>query len=315
MDEDERWDAEGVGAAFDSAFSDKRCGLARRGPKVGNLHCPAASWWDRATDELPFLPSPLLRDLAQNLRSQGLFNAGAPLTPARPKRLHPASSTGNRLHHLCFSNIPLPRPLEKEPHHKYLQPRHGDHEHILNDAEPEDARLGAADGAEIAVLARAEVLLVPRDGRQLPGELEHGLGEEGGLLGGGALFGGEGGAVFVFDLDVCFVSTVDRWRGVGVSSLPLPTSYHRSSTGTHRNLKIHHLLTRRAHPIIKAKAVLAHLIRREDEITLPLLRTVEHELPIGRLDGVVDVEGAAGLDGEVEGGLRVRLVTSLVRGW
>lgn len=62
---------------------------------------------------------------------------------------------------------------------------------------------------EVAVLARAEVLLVARDGRQLARDLEDGLLEDGGLLGGGALLGGELGAGLVLDLKL--VSRVSSW--------------------------------------------------------------------------------------------------------
>lgn len=58
----------------------------------------------------------------------------------------------------------LPRARKKEPDNKNLQRRHAHHKRTLNNAEPENPTLGTAHGAEIAVLARPEVLLVARYG-------------------------------------------------------------------------------------------------------------------------------------------------------
>jgi hypothetical protein len=95
----------------------------------------------------------------------------------------------------------FPRPLEEEPHNEHLQPRHRHNEATLHQAKVEDALLGALDSREIAVLARAEVLLVAGNCGKLSRELEDGFFEDGGLFGRGTLLGGDfraGG--FVFDL-------------------------------------------------------------------------------------------------------------------
>lgn len=96
--------------------------------------------------------------------------------------------------------LTFPSPLEKEPDDKNLQAGHANHEAALDHAEVEDARLGALDRAEVAVLPRAEVLLVPADGRQLPVDFVDGFLERRGLFGRTALLAGELGADFVFDL-------------------------------------------------------------------------------------------------------------------
>ena len=71
--------------------------------------------------------------------------------------------------------LTFPRPLEKEPHDKDLQASHGNHQATFDDTKIEDARLGALDGAKIAILARAEVFLVAADGRQLAVDFVDGL--------------------------------------------------------------------------------------------------------------------------------------------
>jgi hypothetical protein len=102
---------------------------------------------------------------------------------------------------LNTSHIPLPRPLEKEAHNKNLQPRHRHHQRALHQAKIEYPPLRTPDSAEIPILPRPEVFLIPADGRELRRELEYGFFEDGGLFGGGALFGGKLGiAGFVFDL-------------------------------------------------------------------------------------------------------------------
>lgn len=57
----------------------------------------------------------------------------------------------------------FPSALEKEAHNKDLQRSHGHHYQTLDHTEIEDAALCAPHGAEIAVLARAEILLVAGD--------------------------------------------------------------------------------------------------------------------------------------------------------
>lgn len=96
--------------------------------------------------------------------------------------------------------------LEEEANNKDLQTCHGHHHQTLNNRQVEDSPLCAADGAEVAVLASAEILLVAGDGRELARKLEDRLLEGGGLFWAGALLGWEGGALFVFDLCLSIVS-------------------------------------------------------------------------------------------------------------
>lgn len=62
--------------------------------------------------------------------------------------------------------------LEEEADDEDLQACHSHHHERLNNTQVEDSPLRASDGAEIAVLSCAEVLLVTCDSRELAGELE-----------------------------------------------------------------------------------------------------------------------------------------------
>ena len=88
----------------------------------------------------------------------------------------------------------FPSALEEEADNEDLQSCHGHKQARLHQTEVEYPLLGALDGAEVAVLARAEVLLVAGDGGELRGELEDGFFEDRGLLGGRALLGWDFGA-------------------------------------------------------------------------------------------------------------------------
>lgn len=77
--------------------------------------------------------------------------------------------------------------MEKEAHDKDLQSGHRHHHQSFNDTEIEDSALSTANGAEVAILARTEVLLVARNGRQLGRQLVDGLLETASLLGTGTL--------------------------------------------------------------------------------------------------------------------------------
>lgn len=79
--------------------------------------------------------------------------------------------------------VTLAGTLEKEPDDKNLKGAHGCDEEDLDQAEVDDSLLGAADSAEVAVLAGAEVFLVARDGGHLARDLEEGLLEGRGLFG------------------------------------------------------------------------------------------------------------------------------------
>ena len=72
-------------------------------------------------------------------------------------------------------HISLPRPLKEKPHDKNLQPRHGNHQPTLHNAEMENPRFRAPHRAEIPILPCPEVLLVAVDGRQLSADFENGF--------------------------------------------------------------------------------------------------------------------------------------------
>lgn len=65
---------------------------------------------------------------------------------------------------------------------------------------------------------------------------------------------------------------------------------------TYGNLKIYHLLRKRAHLIVEAKSVLSDIVRRKDKVALSLLCSIKNELICRSGNRVVDIEGAAGLD-------------------
>jgi hypothetical protein len=74
---------------------------------------------------------------------------------------------------------------------------------------------------------------------------------------------------------------------------------------SYRNLKVDKLLGVGAHLVVEAKLVLAHLLGGKDKVALPLLLALHDESVVGARHFVVDVEGAAGLDGKVKGNLFV----------
>jgi len=122
---------------------------------------------------------------------------------ARPYVVHtyPTSDQHARTHFNQTRQHTFARALEKESHDKDLQPSHHNHHNPLNDAKVEYAPLRTPYSAKVAVLARAEVLLIPVDGGELAGDFEDGLFERGVLFGGGALLGGElSGTGLVLDL-------------------------------------------------------------------------------------------------------------------
>ena len=99
------------------------------------------------------------------------------------------------------SYITLPRALEEEPNDQHLQRRHPNHHRNLNQAEVKNPALRAPHRAKVSVLARPEILLHPRDGRQLGTDLEDRVFKRGCLFGRCAAFHGEErGAGFVLKL-------------------------------------------------------------------------------------------------------------------
>lgn len=67
----------------------------------------------------------------------------------------------------------LPPTREELPHDEHLQTRHRDHQTTLHQTEVEDPLLRTPDRAEIPVLPRAEVLLLPSQSADLAVQLEY----------------------------------------------------------------------------------------------------------------------------------------------
>lgn len=88
-------------------------------------------------------------------------------------------------------NISLPSTRKEHLNNEHLQARHTDHQRALDDGEVEDAALGALHGAEVAVLARAEVLLLARQAADLVRQTEHAFFHGAELVVGGAVFDGD----------------------------------------------------------------------------------------------------------------------------
>lgn len=80
--------------------------------------------------------------------------------------------------------------LKEESDNEHLKPSHTDHEPTFDNAKIEYPSLGTLYGAEVAVLARPEVLLIPVDSRQVTRDLHDRFFESRGLFGGGALLRG-----------------------------------------------------------------------------------------------------------------------------
>jgi hypothetical protein len=68
------------------------------------------------------------------------------------------------------------------------------------------------------------------------------------------------------------------------------------SRDTYGNLKVDNFLSKCAHLVVEAEAVLARLVGREDKIALPLLGAVQYDPLLGPNNRIVDIERAARLD-------------------
>ena len=173
--------------------------------------------------------------------------------------------------------LTLPRPLKEKPHDKNLQPRHRNHHRTDHHTEIKNPPLRTLHRAEIPILPRPEILLIPRYGRQIPGDLHDALLQLRRLFRGSPLLGGQESVVrFTFHGDL----EVDEFLGGGPAV------------------------------VVEAEFVFAGFARREDRVELPLLGVFHDGFGGGAGDGVVDVEGAAGLDlcwggGTVSAGLEV----------
>lgn len=65
---------------------------------------------------------------------------------------------------------------------------------------------------------------------------------------------------------------------------------------TYSDLKVHHLLRKRAHLIVEAEPVFANVIRRKHKVTLALLGAIENDFISRADDRVIYVERTARLD-------------------
>lgn len=173
--------------------------------------------------------------------------------------------------------------LEEEAHDEHLQGSHADDHETLDQADVDDPLLGAADRAEVAVLSRPEVLLVSRYGRQLARDLVDGLLQDGRVLWRGALLRRKLHTRLV--LDLC-----------GRQQKGKQQNHVSWGPGTDRNLKVDKLLAVRAHVVVEAERVLSNLVRRENEVALPLLLALHDDLVIRPCNDVVDIKGPSGLD-------------------
>lgn len=99
-----------------------------------------------------------------------------------------------------MSQLTFPSSRKKHLNNKNLQPSHRNHQPTLKHTKIENPLLRAPDGAEISILARAEVLLLARESGDLAGELEDGFLDAAELVGARAGFLREGGLFFVFHL-------------------------------------------------------------------------------------------------------------------
>jgi hypothetical protein len=64
----------------------------------------------------------------------------------------------------------------------------------------------------------------------------------------------------------------------------------------YRNLEIDHLLGESRHLVVETEGVLSNTLGSEDEVTLAFLCPIQDDLAARCGDGVVDIEGSAGLD-------------------
>ena len=166
---------------------------------------------------------------------------------------------------MCRVVLTLARSLKEEPHHQHLQHRHADHHADLDQAELEDPLLRAPDRAEVAILSCPEILLHAVHGAQLARDLEH----------------------EVLQLVVLFA---------GRAGLLRQERGRRAAGALDLDLEVDVLVREGGHGVGEAEGVGAHRLRGEDVVALPLFLARE-DLSVVRVeDGVVDVEGAAGLD-------------------
>jgi hypothetical protein len=61
----------------------------------------------------------------------------------------------------------------------------------------------------------------------------------------------------------------------------------------YRNFKVNKLVGKRAHLVVEAEFVFATVVRREDEVALPLLLPIHNDLAARARHLIVNVEGAA----------------------
>jgi hypothetical protein len=104
-----------------------------------------------------------------------------------PTHTYPATRCQNGNLMETVVSLTLSGTLEEEPDNEHLKSSHTNHEPTLDNAEVEYPSLRALYGAEIAVLACPEVLLIPSYGRQVARDLHDRFFESRGLFRGSAL--------------------------------------------------------------------------------------------------------------------------------
>lgn len=183
----------------------------------------------------------------------------APFQP-RPTALEPETRE-------LEEELTFPRPLKEKPHHQNLQHRHPHHHHHLNRTKLKDPLLRTPHRAKIPILSRAEILLHPIHRAQLPTNFKH----------------------QILQLVVCLcwcARTLRQQSGGG----------RGPSRALDGDFEVDVLVSEGGHGVGEAEGVLAGGLRGEDVVALTLFFAGEDLFFGGAEDGVVDVEGAAGLD-------------------
>ena len=157
------------------------------------------------------------------------------------------------------AQLTLPTTSEEHPDHKDLQPSHGNNQPTLNKTEIPNPALRTPDRAEIPILPRPEILLLPTNTRQKATDFDNALFQRSRLFGRTALFARDSGAAhFVLDGD----------------------------------FEIDHFLRESGDCVVEAEAVFARICCGEDVVCLALFFAREDYFVVrGAVDCVVDCLG------------------------
>lgn len=182
---------------------------------------------------------------------------------------YPASTRQTHDPHSCCNQsrgtLTFSATREEHAHDEDLQACHADHQSALKQAEVEYPLLRAAHRAEVPVLTRAKVLLLPRDRRYPALDERDRLFYAAKLLGSRAAFLGEVCAGFVFDL----VSRLDGQQG----DSPFSCSYTK---GTYRDVKVNSLVRKGRDAVVEAESVFSCPLCSEDIVSLPLFLSAQY---------------------------------------